>query len=148
MKLYIAEMIAEETKGTLFHIETENPYPTDYNECIDWAKRELKAQARPNIKGDVRVEDYDVVFLGYPNWWGEVPMAVYTFVEKHCWLNKVVVPFCTHEGSGLGSTDDNLKCVCQDCTFLTVLAVRGTIAQKNANLAEQSVKSWLEKLKY
>lgn len=76
----IAEMIAAETGGTLFHIEPVTPYPAGYDECIEVAKKELNANARPEIKGDVSVEDYDVVFLGYPNWWGDVPMAVYTFI--------------------------------------------------------------------
>lgn len=89
----IAEMIAEETKGTMFHIETEAPYPADYMECIDLAKKDMNIHARTALKGDANVEDYDVVFLGYPNWWEEVPMAVYTFIEKHLWQGKTVIPF-------------------------------------------------------
>lgn len=144
----IAEMIAEETKGTLFHIETETPYPADYMECIDLAKKEMNAHARPAIKGDIKVDNYDVIFLGYPNWWGEVPMAVYTFIEKHQWQDKTVIPFCTHEGSGLGSTESKLKKACQGATFLPGLAIQGTIAQKNQKAAELSVRTWLKKLEY
>ena len=144
----IAEMIAKETKGTMFHIETEAPYPANYMECIDLAKKEMNTHARPAIQGDVNVEDYDVIFLGYPNWWGEVPMAIYTFIEKHQWQDKTVIPFCTHEGSGLGSTEGKLKKACQGATFLPGLAVQGTIAQKSQKTAEQSVKTWLEKLEY
>lgn len=108
----------------------------------------MNAHARPAIQGDANVEDYDVIFLGYPNWWGEVPMAVYTFIEKHQWQGKTVIPFCTHEGSGLGSTERKLKKACQGATFLPGLAIQGTIAQKNQKTAEQSVKTWLEKLEY
>ena len=144
----IAEMIAKETKGTMFHIETEAPYPANYMECIDLAKKEMNTHARPAIQGDVNVEDYDVIFLGYPNWWGEVPMAIYTFIEKHQWQDKTVIPFCTHEGSGLGSTEGKLKKACQGATFLPGLDVQGTIAQKSQKTAEQSVKTWLEKLEY
>lgn len=144
----IAEMIAEETKGTLFHIETETPYPADYMECIDLAKKEMNAHARPAIKGDIKVDNYDVIFLGYPNWWGEVPMAVYTFIEKHQWQDKTVIPFCTHEGSGLGSTESKLKKACQGATFLPGLAVQGSIAQNSQKAAELSVKTWLKKLEY
>lgn len=144
----IAEMIAKETQGTLFHIETETSYPADYMECIDLAKNEMNENARPTIQGDAEVEDYDVIFLGYPNWWGDVPMAVYTFIEKHDWLGKTVIPFCTHEGSGLGSTVSRLKRACQGSTFLSGLAVLGSIAQKSQKSAEQSVKNWLKSLNF
>lgn len=144
----IAEMIAEETKGTLFHIETETPYPADYMECIDLAKKEMNAHARPAIKGDTKVDNYDVIFLGYPNWWGEVPMAVYSFIEKHHWQGKIVIPFCTHEGSGLGSTESKLKKACQGSSFLPGLAVQGSIAQNSQKAAELIVRTWLKKLEY
>lgn len=144
----IAEMIAEETHGTLFHIVTATPYPADYNECIEQAKTEMNTHARPAIQGDVQAEDYDVIFLGYPNWWGEVPMAVYTFIEKHDWQGKTVIPFCTHEGSGLGSTESKLKRACQGSSFLPGLAVQGSTAQKHQKTAEQSVKNWLKSLNF
>ena len=142
----IAEMIAEETGGTPFHIETVTPYPADYMECIDVAKKELNAKARPAIKGDARVEDYDIIFLGYPNWWGDAPMAVYTFIEKHNWQGKTVIPFCTHEGSGLGSTESKLKYACKDAIFMKGLAIQGTTAQNRQAQARQSVTNWLGKL--
>lgn len=144
----VAEMIAEETGGTLFHIETVTPYPADYNECIDLAKKEMNSGARPAILGDADVEAYDIIYLGYPNWWGEVPMAVYTFIEKHSWHGKTVVPFCTHEGSGLGSTVGRLKTECQGATFLPGLAIQGTVAQNNRNQIRQNVNAWLKKLGY
>lgn len=142
----IAEMIAGETGGTLFHIETVTPYPADYMECIDVAKKELNSKARPAIKGDAQVEDYDIIFLGYPNWWGDVPMAVYTFIEKHNWQGKTVIPFCTHEGSGLGSTEGKLKNACKGATFLKRLAIQGATAQNRQSQARQSVMNWLDKL--
>lgn len=142
----IAEMIAEETGGTLFHIETVTPYPADYMECIDIAKKELNSKARPAIKGDAQVEDCDIIFLGYPNWWGNVPMAVYTFIEKHNWHGKTVIPFCTHEGSGLGSTEGKLKNACKGATFLKGLAIQGATVQNRQSQARQSVMNWLDKL--
>lgn len=141
----IAEMIAEETKGTLFHINTATPYPANYDECIALAKKEMNSQARPAIQEDALMEDYDVIFLGYPNWWGDAPMAVYTFVEKHRWQGKTVIPFCTHEGSGLGSTEGKLKKACPGATFLPGLAIQGTTAQRNLQSAKQSVKAWLKR---
>lgn len=142
----IAGMIAEETGGSLFHIETVTPYPADYDECIDLAKRELNGNARPAILGDAGVEDYDIIFLGYPNWWGDAPMAVYTFIEMHSWQGKTVIPFCTHEGSGLGSTEGKLERACKGGAFLPGLAVQGAVAQKNRKVAERSVREWLKVL--
>ena len=72
----IAEMIAAETGGDLFHIQPVTPYPDDYTECTEVAKRELNAHARPAIQGDAAVEDYDIIFIGYPNWWGDMPIKL------------------------------------------------------------------------
>lgn len=142
----VAEAIAEKTGGTLFHIAPSEPYPSDYMECITLAKKEMNANARPAVVGDMEVEDYTIVFLGYPNWWSEVPMAVYTFVERHNWQGKTVVPFCTHEGSGLGSTENRLRRACQGATFLLGLAIQGTVAQTDREQVDKSVKGWLDRI--
>ena len=142
----IAEMIAAETDGDLFHIEPVTPYPDDYTECTEVAKQELNVKARPAIKGDIKVEDYDIIFIGYPNWWGDMPMPIYTFIEKHNWQGKTVIPFCTHEGSGLSATESKLKSACKGSTVLKGLAVRGATAQNKQEQARQSVKNWLSKL--
>lgn len=144
----IAEMIAEETGGELFRIKPSKPYPDNYAECMKVARRELDAKARPAIQGDAEVEDYDVIFIGYPNWWGDMPMPVYTFIEKHDWWGKTVIPFCTHEGSGLSDTEEKLKEACKGATVLSGLAVRGATAHGNQSQAEQSVRNWLNKLEY
>ena len=142
----VAEVIAENTGGTLFHIAPSEPYPSDYMECIALAKREMNANARPAVVGDIEVENYATVFLGYPNWWGEVPMAVYTFIERHNWQGKTVVPFCTHEGSGLGSTENHLRRACQGATFLPGLAIQGTVAQTDREQVDKNVKGWLDRI--
>ena len=144
----LAEMIAAETDGELFHIEPVTPYPDDYTECTEVAKRELNVKVRPAIKGDIKVEDYDIIFIGYPNWWGDMPMPVYTFIEKHSWQGKTVIPFCTHEGSGLSGTENKLKAACKGATVLKGLAVRGATAQNAQAQAKESVNNWLGKLKY
>lgn len=141
----IAEMIAQETSADLFHIETITAYPKEYKPCIDVAKKELNTNARPEIKGDIKVEDYDMVYLGYPNWWGKPPMAVYTFIEKHSWQGKTVIPFCTHEGSGLGSTERSIKNACKGATMQKGLAIRGATAQNSRNEAKGMVLKWLER---
>lgn len=142
----VAEFIADETGGTLFKIEPAVPYPDDYTECTEVAKREQEENARPAVSGDAEVEDYDVIFIGYPNWWGDMPMAVYTFIEKHDWTGKTVIPFCTHEGSGLAGTERRLKDACKGASVKEGLAVRGATAQDSTAQARQSVKSWLENL--
>lgn len=140
----VAEMIAAETEADMFHIETVNPYPANYNECIEVAKREKQSKARPEIKGDVRVEDYDVIFLGYPNWWGEMPMAVYTFIEKHNWQNKIVIPFCTHEGSGLSGTERRIQSACEGATVMKGIAIRGYTAQNEQETTRKTVQTWIK----
>lgn len=142
----IAEMIVKETEGKLFRIETVNPYPDEYKACVEVAKAEKESNARPEIKGDVKVEDYDVIFLGYPNWWGDMPMAVYTFIEKHNWNGKTVVPFCTHEGSGLSGTERKLKDACKGATVSEGLAIKGTTAQNSQPQALKTVQTWLKKV--
>lgn len=142
----VAEMIAAETGADLFHIETEKDYPSEYNQCIEVAKREKQSNVRPAVRQDICVEDYDVIYLGYPNWWGELPMAVYTFIEKHNWKDKIVVPFCTHEGSGLSGTEHHIHSACVGAKIVNGLAIRGSIAQHEPDVARKAVKSWLEKL--
>ena len=93
------------------------------------------------------MENYDIIFIGYPNWWGDMPMPVYTFIGKHHWQGKAVIPFCTHEGSGLSDTGNKLKTACKGATLLKGLAVRGATAQNAQAQAKESVKDWLSKLK-
>lgn len=145
----IADMIADATGADLFEIVPEKGYPKDsYNECIEIAKEELQSDARPAIKGDVKVEDYDVIFIGYPNWWGNPPMCVYTFIEKHDWNGKTIIPFITHEGSGMGGTDLKIAAACKGANTLTGkgLAIQGKMAQQNQSSAQKSVERWLDGL--
>lgn len=142
----VAEMIAEATGGELFEIVPVKEYPTGYNACIDVAKREKESGARPAVKGDKAVEDYDVIFIGYPNWWGELPMPVYTFIEKHDWAGKTIVPFCTHEGSGLSGTERSLAASCKGATVEKGIAVRGATAQNAQDEARKAVQSWLKRI--
>ena len=144
----VAEMIAEATGGTLFRIEPVTPYPDDYTRCTEVARAELRADARPAIKGDISVGDYDVIFIGYPNWWGEAPMAVYTFVEGHDWSGKTVIPFCTHEGSGISGTLRRLRAACEGARMLDGLAVRGYDAQHSQAQTRRKVTEWLKDAGY
>lgn len=142
----VAEMIAEETGGKLFQIEPVKPYPQAYQECTEVAKQEVNTKARPTIKDDVKVEDYDVIFIGYPNWWSDMPMPVYTFIEKHNWQGKTVIPFCTHEGSGLSGTVKKLQQACKGTTVQKGLALRGYTVQNSREEVRRAVISWLKEL--
>ena len=144
----IADMIAGATGADTFEIVPEKNYPADYNECIETAKKELQSDDRPAVKGDVRIENYDVIFIGYPNWWGNPPMCVYTFIEKHDWTGKTVIPFITHEGSGMAGTDRKIADACKGANTLTGkgLAIQGKVAQTDRESAGKSVRKWLENI--
>lgn len=145
----IADMIADATGADRFEIVPEKGYPKDsYDECIEIAKRELQQNARPAVKGDIAIEDYDVIFIGYPQWWGEPPMFVDTFIDKHDWTGKTVIPFVTHEGAGMGGTDRKIAAVCKGANVATGkgLAIEGKISQENQTSAQKSVNNWLDRL--
>ena len=144
----IAQMISDATGSDIWEIAPLKPYPVNYNECIDVAKKELNANDRPAIQGDIDIDEYDVIFLGYPNWWGEPPMCVYTFIEKHNWDGKTVIPFITHEGSGMGGTDKRIANACKGANILTGkgLAIQGKVAQEHRDVAKSNVDSWLKGL--
>lgn len=143
----IAKMIGEAVDANLFEIVPEKDYPHDsYDAVVEIAKTEKEANARPAIKDDIKIEDYDVVFIGYPNWWGDMPMPVYTFIEKHDWEGKTVIPFCTHEGSGLSGTDKKIARACKGASVGKGLAVHGHTAQNNRRQAQSAVEAWLKTL--
>lgn len=144
----VAELIAGETGGDLFHIEPVAAYPDKYDDCVNLAKQELNSKARPTVKGDIKAEDYDVIFIGYPNWWGDMPMPVYTFLEKHDWQGKTIVPFCTHEGSGLGSTASKLQSTCKGAKVLKGFSIYGHSAQNDNKETEKATHDWLTSLTY
>lgn len=141
----IAEMIAEATGGNLFEIVPVKEYPKTYNACVEVAKKEKETGARPAIKGSIAVENYDIIFLGYPNWWGDMPMPVYTFIEKHRWAGKTVIPFCTHEGSGLSNTEKYIANACKGAEVEKGLAVKGATAQNKQ--ARMAVAQWLKRMR-
>lgn len=144
----VAEMIAKETGADLFQIIPEKEYPNNYEECIALAKTEEANKARPQIKGDKAIENYDVIFIGYPIWWSDMPMPVYTFLEKHNWKGKIIVPFSTHEGSALASTPSYLKSTCKGSSVLEGIAIYGSKTQNNPSGVLNDVKSWLKELKF
>lgn len=143
----ITDMIAEEVGADSFEIVRVTPYPKEYDACTNEAKAEQNADARPELTAEVdNFSDYDTVFLGYPNWWGDMPMPVYTFLESYDFSGKTVIPFCTHAGSGLSGTVNTLKNKLNGATVLDGLAVAGTTAQNDQDNAKTAVLEWLGKL--
>lgn len=141
----IAEMIAAQTSGELFHIQTAEPYPEDYMETVRQAQTEREAGARPELAANVENwNDYDTIFLGYPIWGGDMPMAVYTFIESHDWTGKTIVPFNTHGGSGQSGTVSSIRSTCTGATVHSGIAISGVTAQNDRESARSTVTAWLE----
>ena len=105
----LAKEIIKQTGADEFKIEPKAPYPKNYMDCVNQATEELKNNARPEYLGDVDLKDYDTIYLGYPIWWGDLPMVCYAFLENHDITGKTIIPFNTHEGSGNSGTYDILK---------------------------------------
>lgn len=139
----LAGMIQQETGGDLFAIETQTPYTDDYDTLVDQAKQEQEDNARPALAAQVEhMEDYDTVFLGYPNWWNDVPMAVLTFVESYDWTGKTIIPFCTSGGGGFGNGVNSIESAAQGASFLEGFHVGGSRVDDAAG----DVAAWLSSL--
>ena len=142
----LAEMIAEATGADMFEIKPAKPYPKEYTPATEIAKKEKNEKARPEIVGTMPdVSKYGVIFLGYPIWWGDLPMPCYTFFDKVKLAGKTVAPFCTHEGSGLSGTDRYIADTTKAKTT-EALEMKGTTAQKNQDEAKKEVLAWLKKI--
>lgn len=140
---YLAEFIAEETGGDLFQIITEKEYPVEYRATTDLASVEQKNNERPALTSHVEdMDQYDVIFLGYPNWWGTLPQAVMTFLEEYDFTGKTIVPFCSHGGSRLGRGPQDIASLCPGAEILDGLAVSGSAVSG----AQADVQEWLNGL--
>ena len=100
----LAKEIVSRVGADEFKVVPVNPYPSDYQETVEIATKEVENGLRPEYAGDVDISEYDTIFLGYPIWWGDWPMIMYTFIEKHDFSGKTIIPFNTHEGSGNSGT--------------------------------------------
>lgn len=135
-----AGIIRELTDGVLFKLEQVQAYAKDYNACIAEAQEDQKRNARPALKKyPDTLENYDTIYLGYPNYWGTMPMAVFTFLEHFDFDGKVIKPFCTHEGSGMGSSVNDIKRLCPGARVEEGLAIRGS-SVKNSG---KKIENWI-----
>ncbi len=140
----IAGWIQERTGGDLFSIVVTEPYSSDYDECLDRAADEKANNARPQLVNHLEnMEDYDIVFLGFPNWWYTVPMAVHSFLEEYDFSGKTVVPFCTHGTGGLAGTIRDITANLPDSA--AILEPIGVYRQ-DVTSARPAVDEWLDGL--
>ena len=138
-----ANMLAELTGGELYKIEQAQPYSEDYDTCIAEAKADLQAKARPevlNLPDDL--DAYDEIYLGYPNYWGTMPMAVYTFLEHYDFTGKTIHPFCTHEGSGLSHTVQDIQKAAPQARVTKGLAIYGS----SVDGAKAALENWIQEV--
>ena len=140
------EVVANKIKGfvggDLFEIKTVKSYPVDYTETTEVAMAEKKAGARPELSTHVeKMDEYDTIYLGYPNWWGTFPMAVFTFLEEYNFSGKTIIPFCTHEGSGIGRSESDIIKLCPEAKILPGIAIRGGSVAG----ADSLVENWIKK---
>ena len=138
----VAEVIQKAVGGDLFQVETVKTYSADYYACIKEAQTELRAGARPELKKSLdSIADYDNIFVCGPCWWGTFPMAMFTQLEKLDWKGKKVLPVMTHEGSGLGSCERDLRKTCAGASVGKGLAIHGA----DAASSEKTVAAWAKK---
>ena len=139
----IANKIHKLTGSDIFQIKTVKSYPEDYTETTNVAHEEQRENARPELTEIVdNMDSYDVIYIGYPNWYGTMPMTVFTFLESYDFSRKTIIPYCTHEGSGMGSSERDIKKLCPNAKVLSGLAIRGGSVDK----ADKDVAYWLKKL--
>ncbi len=140
----IATQIHKAVGGDLFEIVSVDKYPSDYDETVEQARKELDVGHKPKLVTEVEnIGSYSVVFIGYPNWWGTVPRPVASFLSKCDSPGKTIAPFCTHEGSRLGRSVEDITRLCPHSTVLEGLAVRGGDARN----AQNRMSEWLRKIR-
>jgi flavodoxin len=137
----IAKQIQGATDADIFEIEPVNPYPSEYHETTEQAKKEINAGFKPEIKGGVdNIKDYDVVFVGSPCWWSTIAPPVATFLSTHDLSDKTIIPFMTHGGSGLGHSVSDITKLAPDAIVKAGRAFYGSSAKS----AKDDVEKWLK----
>ena len=140
---YMAYVIQEATNADIFRIEPQTPYPTDHGTLVDLAAEEQEENARPAIKNHLsNMDDYDVVFIGYPIWWSDMPQILYTFFDTYDFSGKTIIPFSTHGGSGFAGTPRTIQGLEPNATMLEGL----TISRNNIQDARQEIIDWVNDL--
>ena len=137
----VAQMLAEVAGGKLYKIEQAQPYSDDYKTCVAEAREDWQKNARPKVLNlPENLDAYEEIYLGYPNYCGTMPMAVYTFLENYDWNGKTIHPFCTHEGSGLSNTVQDIQKAAPGAAVTTGLAIHGS----SGDSAKAALEKWGE----
>ncbi len=137
----IAEYIQEITQAELFKVERKNPYPKDYQACVSEAEIELSHNDRPELSRYLdNIDNYEVIYIGMPVWCSYPPMPLYTQLEKLNWHGKIVMPFTTHEGSGLGNCISAIEKICIGAKIERGIAIKGTEVYYSKNIVEKWIK--------
>ena len=133
----VARRLQVLTGADLFQLEPVHPYSDNYNQCIEQAQADQRQDARPALRAlPDHLEDYDTIYLGYPNYWGTMPMCVFTFLASFDFTGKTILPFCTHEGSGLDRSEADIRRLCPGARVGRGLAILGTaVCREEAALA-------------
>lgn len=138
---HIANVIKNITGADIYELVPVHEYSKNYTTCTEEAMAELKGQKRPEFKNPLEsIDGYDTIYLCYPNWWGTYPRIVATFLDKYDFIGKVIKPMCTHEGSGLGSSERELKNTLKNSIVKPGLAIKGT----NAHTSNKQIESWVK----
>jgi flavodoxin len=139
----VAKMIQEKTGGELFAIKTQNQYPQTHNALTDYAKKELEDRRKPRLATHVpNINEYDIVFIGYPIWWYTLPMAMYSFLDEYDFSGKTIIPFCVHGGSRFA---DTIKRIAEQEPRAKMLE-GFTVSRNSVARSERDVTSWLRKI--
>lgn len=144
----LANQIQQRLGGDVFELRTVHSYPKEYRATTDQAKREQEANFRPQMAAEPsNLVAYDTVFVGYPNWWGTLPMVFFSFFEKYNFAGKTLIPFCTHEGSHLGGSVADMKRLCPNARILDGIALRGGVnSTVKSDASRREVAEWLKRL--
>lgn len=135
---FVASLLQKITGAELYRIEREPPYSARYYRCIDEARQELYHNTRPPLKNPLpSLDEYDTIFLGYPNYWGTMPMPVFSFLEQSNTAGKLIRPFCTSEGGGLGCSIEDIRRLCPNATVTEGFAALGSRLSEELESLEQ-----------
>lgn len=142
----IADMIQAQTGGELFSIRTSVVYPADSGELIDYAAEEQRNDARPELTSHIDdLDKYDTIFVGYPNWWADLPQVMYSFFDEYDFSGKTIIPFNVHNGSRLSGTVGTIEELEPNANVITDAF---TISERNVPEAASEVEKWLSGLEY
>ena len=149
----LAELIGKVLKSELknvttdfFYTEPEKPYSSNYNKVLDEAKRDIKNNHKPKLKNNIgSIEDYDVIFIGSPNWWNTIASPVGSFISSFDFSNKIIMPFCTHGGGGAGIIRADIEKLTKSKQIGKILSVYGNTS--SINNSENEIKKWIKDIK-